>query len=61
MRKPTAVEFANAFLWLTVLAASMVLFWGSDRLWMMIVAVLTCGFTSVSVVAKGCQPWTDAT
>jgi hypothetical protein len=61
MRKPTAVEYANAFLWLTVLAASMVLFWGSDRLWMMVVAVLTCGFMSVEVVAKGCQPRKDAT
>ena len=55
MRKPTSVEFANAFMWLTVLAASLVLLWGSDRLWMMVVAILVCGSTSISVVSRGCS------
>jgi hypothetical protein len=55
MKRPTSVELANAFLWLTVLAASIVLLWDSDRLWMMIVAVLVCGWTSLGVVAKGCR------
>ncbi len=55
MKKPTSVEFANAFMWLTVLAASITLFWDSDRLWMMVVAVLVCGWTSIGVVAKICQ------
>ena len=31
MRRPTSVELANAFLWLTVLAASVVLLWDWDR------------------------------
>ena len=55
MRKPTATEFANAFMWLTVLAAAIVLLWDSDSLWMMVVAILACGFTSVRVVANGCR------
>jgi hypothetical protein len=56
MRKPTSVEFANAFMWLTVLAASVVLLWGSDRLWMMVIVVLVSGWTSIGVVARGCRP-----
>jgi hypothetical protein len=56
MRKPTSVEFANAFMWLTVLAASVVLLWDSDRLWMMVIVVLVSGWTSIGVVARGCQP-----
>ena len=55
MRKPTSVEFANAFLWLTVLAVAVILFWDSDRLWMMVVAVVVSGWTSMGLVAKGCQ------
>lgn len=56
MRKPSSVEFANAFMWLTVLAASVVLLWGSDRLWMMVIVVLASGFTSIWVVARNCRP-----
>ena len=52
MRKPTPAEFANGFMWLTVLAASIVLLWDSDRLWMMIVALLVCGTTSMGAVAQ---------
>ncbi len=52
MRKPTSAEFANGFMWLTILAASIVLLWDSDKLWMMIVAVLVCGTTSIGAVAK---------
>ena len=52
MRKPTSAEFTNGFMWLTILAASVVLLWDSDRLWMMIVAVLVCGTTSIGAVAK---------
>ena len=55
MRKPTAVEFGNAFMWLTMLAATVVLLWDSDRLWMMIMVVLVCGFTSTGVVVRGCR------
>lgn len=51
MRKPAPAEFANAFMWITILAASVVVLWDSDRLWMMIVAVLVCGTTSVGTVA----------
>jgi hypothetical protein len=53
MRRPNSIEFANAFLWLTVLAASVILYWGSDRLWMLVVAVLVSGCASVRVVAEG--------
>lgn len=52
MRKPTSAEFTNGFMWLTILAASVVLLWDSDRLWMMIVAVLVCATTSIGAVAK---------
>ncbi len=52
MRKPTTVEFANAFLWLAVLAGALILFWGSDRLWMMVVVVLANGSASMGTVAK---------
>lgn len=55
MRKPTSVEFANAFMWLATLAATIVLLWDSDRLWMMIMVVLVSGFTSIGIVAKGCR------
>ena len=52
MRKPSAAEFTNGFMWLTVLAASVVLLWDSDRLWMMIVAILVCGTTSIGAIAR---------
>ena len=55
MKKPTTVELTNAFLWLAVLAGSIILFWGSDRLWMMIVIVLANGFASMGVVARSGQ------
>lgn len=55
MRKPTPVEFANAFLWLTVLAVAIILFWDSDRLWMMVMAVVVSGWTSMGLVAKSCR------
>jgi hypothetical protein len=55
MRKPASFELANGFMWLTILATSIVLFWDSDRLWMMVVAVLICGTTGIGAVAKGCQ------
>ena len=55
MRRPTSEEFSNAFLWLAVLAGSIILFWGSDRLWMMIVIVLANGFASMGIVTKGGQ------
>jgi hypothetical protein len=55
MKKLNSVEFANAFMWLTVLAASVVLLWNSDELWMMVVAVLVCGTTSIGAVARGCR------
>jgi hypothetical protein len=56
IRKPTPTEFANAFMWLTALAATVVLLWDSDRLWMMVVAILACGFTSIGIVASSCRP-----
>lgn len=52
MRKPTAVEFTNGFMWLTVLATSVVLLWDSDSLWFMVIAVLVCGTTSMGAVAR---------
>jgi hypothetical protein len=55
MRKPTSVEFANAFMWLTVLATALILFWNSDRLWMMVVAVVVGGWTSIGLFARTCQ------
>ncbi|MGD9145739.1 MAG: hypothetical protein PVI80_09275 [Anaerolineae bacterium] len=55
MRKPTSAEFANAFMWLTVLAASVVLLWGSDRFWMMVIVILASSWTSIGVVARGCR------
>ena len=55
MRRPTSVELANAFMWLTMLAATVVLLWDSDRLWIMIMVVLISGSTSIGVVAKGCR------
>jgi len=55
VRKPTSVDLANAFMWLTLLAATVVLLWGSDSLWMMVIVVLVCGSTSIGVVARGCR------
>lgn len=52
MRKPTAAEFANGFMWLTILAASVVILWDSDTLWFMLVAILVCGTTSIGAVAR---------
>ena len=52
MRRPTSAEFANGFMWLTVLAASAVALWDSDRLWFMLVAILVCGSTSIGAVAR---------
>ena len=55
MRKPRPTELANAFLWLVVLATAAILFWESDRFWMMVVAVLVNGWASVGLVAKCCR------
>jgi hypothetical protein len=52
MKKPTPTEFANAFLWLAVLAAAGILFWDSDRLWMMIAVVVVNGWASMALVAE---------
>ncbi len=52
MRKPTPEELANVFLWLAVLAASIILLWDSERLWMMVVAILGCGWASIGLFAK---------
>ena len=55
MRKLDAIDFAHAFLWLTTLAAAIILFWGSDRLWMMVVILLASGWTSVRLVGRRCR------
>jgi hypothetical protein len=55
MRKPSAAEMANAFLWLAVLAATLILFWGSERVWVLVVGILGCGWASVGIVARGCR------
>ena len=55
MRKPTPEELANAFLWLAVLAASIILLWASDKLWMMVVAILGCGWASTGLFARHCR------
>ena len=55
MRKFDAIDFAHAFLWLTTLAAAMILFWGSDRLWMMVVILLASGWTSIRLVSRRCR------
>lgn len=60
MRRPTVIEVANALLWLAVLAVAVILFWGSDKLWMMIMAVLVNGWVSMGLLARGCQEGTDA-
>lgn len=55
MRRPTPAEFANAFLWLAVLAASIIVLWDSDKLWVMIVAILGCGWASIGLFARSCR------
>jgi hypothetical protein len=50
MKELDATVFGQAFLWLTTLAAAMILFWGSDRLWMMAAILLASGWTSVGLV-----------
>jgi hypothetical protein len=52
MRKPFCVDLANAFMWLTVLATAFILFWNSDKLWMMVVAILVGGWTSIGLFAN---------
>jgi hypothetical protein len=60
MKRPTPTELANGFLWLAVLAAASILFWGHDRLWMMIVAVLANGWVSVGLLARNCRERHDS-
>lgn len=55
MRKPSVTELARAFLWLTVLAAAAILFWGSDRLWLLIIILLASGWTDVRLVEMDCR------
>ena len=55
MKELDAMVLAQAFLWLTTLAAAMILFWGSDRLWMMAVILLASGWTSVGIVRRRCH------
>jgi hypothetical protein len=52
MRDLDATDFAHAFLWLTTLAAAIILFWGSDRLWMLVVILLASRWTSIRLVAR---------
>lgn len=47
-----ATDFAHAFLWLTTLAAAIILFWGCDKLWVMVVILLTSGWTSIRLVSR---------
>jgi hypothetical protein len=55
MRDLEATDFAHAFLWLTTLVAASILFWGSDRLWVMIVILLANGWASIRLVARRCR------
>jgi hypothetical protein len=55
MKELDATVFAHAFLWLTTLAAAIILFWGSDRLWMMVVILLASGWTSIGLVRRCCR------
>ena len=55
VRDLEAADFAHAFLWLTTLAAAIILFWDSDRLWMMVVILLSSGWTSIRLVARRCH------
>lgn len=54
MKKLDATVFAQAFLWLTTLAAAVILFWGADKLWMMVVVLLASGWTSVGLARRRC-------
>ena len=56
MKELDATVFAQAFLWLTTLAAALILFWGADRLWMMVVILLASGWTSIGLARRrGCR------
>lgn len=55
MKDLEPTDFAQAFLWLTTLAAAIILFWGSERLWMMVVILLASGWTSIRLVGRRCR------
>jgi hypothetical protein len=52
MKELDATVFAQAFLWLTTLAAATILFWSADRLWMIVVILLASGWTSIGLVRR---------
>jgi hypothetical protein len=55
MRMPRATEWANGFMWLAVLTASVILLWGTDYLWLMVIVVLGCASGSMMAVSAACR------
>ena len=53
MKHSASVLLANLFMWIVVLAAAIVLLWGMDALWMMVIAILGAGAGSHMVVSNG--------
>ena len=53
MKKSVSILLANLFMWVVVLAAAIVLLWGMDALWMMVIAILGAGAGSHMVVSDG--------
>lgn len=51
MKDLKVTDFVHAFLSLTTLAAAIVLFRESDKLWLMVVILLTIGWTSLGLVS----------
>ncbi len=50
MRKITPCEWANAFVWLCMIVAAIILLWGTKNLWPMVVVLLAGGVGSMLIV-----------
>ena len=61
MTKSVSILLANIFMWVVVLAAAVVLLWGMDALWMMVIAILGAGAGSHMVVLNGLRHFQSMT
>jgi hypothetical protein len=59
--KSVSILLANIFMWVVVLATAIVLLWGMDELWMMVIAILGAGAGSHMVILNGLRHFQSMT
>lgn len=55
MRRPTAEEMANAFLWAAVILATAILLRGTQYFWTRMIILAPCAWASMMIVTRLCR------